>query len=144
METHVADITRVIQLSVAPAFLLVAVGTLINILNVRLGRIVDRRRVVQERLCTLTGDPALEAWQELAHLADRSALIYFAIMSSVVGALLICLVVAGSFLGVLASVELAKVVASLFVLAMVTMLVAWSLFLREIYLAVRVGTHKRR
>ena len=47
IEQHLSDITRVIQLSVAPAFLLVAMGTLINILAARLARIVDRRRVVQ-------------------------------------------------------------------------------------------------
>src|SRR5206468_3265536 len=31
METHIADITRVIQLAVAPVFLLTAIGTLITV-----------------------------------------------------------------------------------------------------------------
>ncbi len=49
MEPHVSDIVRIIQLVVAPVFLLTAVGTLINALNTRLGRAVDRRRVLEER-----------------------------------------------------------------------------------------------
>ena len=50
----------------------------------------------------------------------------------------------GAFLGALLSVELAQVVAGLFVLAMVAMVVAWSLFLYEVSLAVWAGTHNRR
>ncbi|MCC9000325.1 MAG: DUF2721 domain-containing protein [Candidatus Contendobacter sp.] len=144
MESHLTDITRVIQLSVAPAFLLVAMGTLITILSTRLGRIVDRRRVVQDRLDSLTGASAAEQQQEMALLIRRGNLIYFAILFAVFGALLVCLVVAGAFLGALLSVELAQVVAGLFVLAMVSMVAAWSLFLSEVYLAVWAGTHNRR
>jgi len=50
MESHLTDITRVIQLAIAPVFLLTAIGTLIAVLNVRLGRNVDRRRVLEEDL----------------------------------------------------------------------------------------------
>lgn len=144
MESHLTDITRVIQLSVAPAFLLVAMGTLITILSTRLGRIVDRRRVVQDRLDPLTGASATEQRQEMTLLIRRGNLIYFAILFAVLGALLVCLVVASAFLGALLSVELAQVVAGLFVLAMVSMVAAWSLFLGEVYLAVWAGTHNRR
>jgi hypothetical protein len=37
METHITDITHVIQLAVAPVFLLTAIGTLITAPNNRLG-----------------------------------------------------------------------------------------------------------
>lgn len=40
METHISDITRVIQLAVAPVFLLTAIGTFITALNNRLARAV--------------------------------------------------------------------------------------------------------
>ncbi len=143
MELPLTDITRVIQLSVAPAFLLVAMGTLITILTTRLARIVDRRRVVQERLGSLTGEAA-EQEQEMVQLLRRGNLIYFAILFAVLGALLVCLVVGVTFLGVLLSVALANLVAGLFVLAMVSMVVAWSLFLSEVSLAVWAGTHNRR
>ncbi len=142
MTLPLADLTHVIQLSLAPAFLLVAIGGLIMILATRLGRIVDRRRALLERSATRPDAPALTA--ELANLAHRSTLIYFAILSAVIGALLVCLVVAGAFLGALLDVKLAAVVASLFVLAMIALIIAWSLLLREIYLAVRIGDHRHR
>ncbi len=59
-------------------------------------------------------------------------------------ALLVCLVVASAFIGALMTTDLARVVAGLFVLSMGTMIVALSLFLREVYLAVRSGTHTNR
>ena len=42
--THITDITHAIQLAVAPVFLMTAIATLINVLNARLGRTIDRRR----------------------------------------------------------------------------------------------------
>jgi hypothetical protein len=139
METHIADITRVIQLAVAPVFLLTAIGTLITALNNRLGRAVDRRRVVQERLLQGSPDGATEARAELSRLVQRSRLIYFAILAAVTAALLVCLVVAGAFVGALLAVELSKMVAVLFILAMCALIVSLALFLREIFLAVSFG-----
>ncbi len=146
MESRIADLTHVIQLSVAPAFLLVAIGNLIMILSVRLGRIVDRRRVLEDRSDAITGDPAAGIAVELTHLNQRAFLIYFAILSAVLGALAVCLVVAGAFLGALLTVEMKLVegVAGLFVLAMLSMVIAWSLLLREVYLAIRVGARRYR
>jgi len=136
METHIADITRVIQLAVAPVFLLTAIGTLITALNNRLGRAVDRRRVVQERLQHASQEDAAEARVELRRLEQRSRLIYFAILAAVVAALFICLVVAGAFVGALVAVELSKMIAVLFILPMCALIVSLALFLREIFLAV--------
>ncbi|HEY5763322.1 MAG TPA: DUF2721 domain-containing protein [Rhodocyclaceae bacterium] len=141
MESHLTDIARVIQLAVAPVFLLTALATMISALNTRLGRIVDRRRVVFAR-----SDSAADAESagELDLLARRSRLVYFAIFCVVSAALLVCLVVAGAFLGALLSVDLARMVAALFIGAMLAMIAGLSLFLREVYLAVRAGSHNRR
>lgn len=144
MESHITDITRVIQLAVAPVFLLTAVATLITALNNRLGRIVDRRRVVDERLRGLAEVAAAALNNELRLLVRRIRLIYFAILAAVLGALLVCLVVAGAFLGALLSVDLSKAVAVLFILAMFALIVCLGLFLREVFLAVTGGSHKIR
>jgi len=139
METHITDITRVIQLAVAPVFLLTAIGTLITALNNRLGRAVDRRRVVQERLQQAGYESAAEARTELVRLEQRSRIIYFSILAAVTAALLVCLVVASAFVGALLSIELSKLVAVLFILAMVALIVSLALFLREIFIAVNFG-----
>ena len=143
MESHLTDITRVIQLAVAPVFLLTAIATLINSLNARLGRIVDRRRVVQERLHTRAPGEAAAAVQEIRNLARRSQLVYHSIFCAVLSALLVCLVVAGAFLGALLGVDLARSVATLFIAAMLGLIAGLGLFLREVYLAVRTAAHHR-
>lgn len=139
MEPHLTDIARVIQLAVAPVFLLTAIATLINAMNTRLGRIVDRRRVIQTRL--KDGDQP-EARTELAKLARRTRLVYYSIFCAVFAALLVCLVVAGAFLGALIAVNLSRTVATLFIAAMLAIIAALGLFLREIYLAVRAAGHE--
>ncbi len=143
MDPHLTDISRVIQLAVAPVFLLTAIATLINALNSRLGRIVDRRRVVQDRMRTRAPGEVETADREMSYLERRSRLVYQAIFCSVLSALLVCLVVAGAFLGALLGVDLARTVATLFIGAMLTMIAGLSLFLREVYLAVRAGSHNQ-
>ena len=140
METHITDITHVIQLAVAPVFLLTAIATLITALNSRLGRIDDRRRILQDRLMNLAGTDAEMIVTELQRQRHRGKLIYFAIFSAVLGALFICLVVASAFLGALSAVDLSKEIAILFVLAMVAMIVCLGIFLREVFLAVSGGS----
>lgn len=140
VESHLTDITRVIQLAVAPVFLLTAIATLISAMNTRLGRIVDRQRVVRGR--SSEGDMA-EVGDELTWLAHRGRLVYYAIFCAVLAALLVCLVVASAFLGALLAVDLARLVAALFIAAMLGMIASLSIFLREIYIAVRTGTHVR-
>lgn len=143
MESHLTDISRVIQLAVAPVFLLTAIATLINTLNQRLGRIVDRRRVVQERLSVPASAADAAAEREIGLLQRRSQLVYYAILCAVLSALLVCLVVAGAFLGALLGVDLARSVATTFITAMLAMIAGLGLFLREVFLAVRSGTHRQ-
>ena len=136
MEIHIIAITRVIQLVVAPVFLLTAIGTLISA-NIRLGRAVDRRRIVQQ---LLEASPAGENLRtELGQLQRRTRLIYLAILAAVSSALLVCLVVVSAFIGVLLAVELSQFVAVLFILALCALIVSLGLFLREVFLAVSFG-----
>ena len=145
METHLTDITRVIQLAIAPVFLLTAIGTLITALNNRLGRVIDRRRVLHDRLRggADKNSEELHDWRREWHvLSRRIRLIYFALLSAGVGALLVCLVVAGAFIGALVATDLSRAVAVFFILAMFAVTASISMFLREVFLAVSGGTHK--
>ena len=146
MESHITDITHVIQLAVAPVFLLTAIGTLIAVLNIRLGRNIDRRRLMEEELRGSTEDKQTDEQRarrrELRLLARRVRLIYFAMLSAGLGALLVCLVVAGSFVGALVAVDISREVAVLFILAMFAVIGCLGMFLREVYLAVTTGGHK--
>ncbi|HYN27725.1 MAG TPA: DUF2721 domain-containing protein [Burkholderiales bacterium] len=145
MDAHVTDIARIIQLAVAPVFLLTAIGTILSALNNRLGRIVDRRRVLEDRLRTPVAEDASRAKEDLKELnllAQRIRLIYHAIMLAVLCALFVCLLVAGAFLGVFITTDVAKVVGTLFILAMFALIGSLGMFLREIFLAVKGGRHQ--
>jgi hypothetical protein len=135
MENHVTSVTHVIQLAVAPVFLLTAIATLISALNARLGRIVDRERAL-EVLGPTPSDTGIDQQREFAVLYRRAHFAYVAILAAGIAGLFICLVVALAFVGVLLEVDLARVLAVLFVLAMVSMITSLSVFLREIYTAV--------
>jgi hypothetical protein len=144
MDAHVTDIARLIQLAVAPVFLLTAIGTILSALNNRLGRIVDRRRLLEDRTRKAMAEGAEAAKEdvgELALLAQRIGLIYHAIMFAVVSGLLICFLVATAFMGVFISIDLARVVSMLFILSMFALIGCLALLLREVFLAVKVGRH---
>ena len=141
---HVTDITRIIQLAVAPVFLLTAIGTILSALNNRLGRIVDRRRVIEDRLrkgLTEGEQPAKEDVLELELLARRISLIYHAIVLAIICALFICMLVASAFLGVFVTIDIARLIGTLFILAMFALIGSLWMLLREVFLAVKVGRH---
>jgi len=146
MESAVSDITRVIQLAIAPVFLLTAIGTLITALNNRLGRVIDRRRVLHGWLRAEDDKSPAQDRRDWRHewgiLSRRIRLIYFALLSAGLGALLICLVVAGAFIGALMAIDLSRAVAMLFILAMFAVIASIGMFLREVFLAVSGGTHR--
>ncbi len=86
MESHITDIAHVIQLAVAPVFLLTAIGTLITAMNTRLGRIIDRRRILQERMSADAEQKSAERQRdlqrELALLYRRCKLIYGSMLAA--------------------------------------------------------------
>ncbi|MBL0141754.1 MAG: DUF2721 domain-containing protein [Betaproteobacteria bacterium] len=135
LDSQVFDITRAIQLAVAPVFLLTAIGTLINALTGRLGRAVDRRRKLEELLSAFEGEMHASMLGELSVLARRIKLVLWSITAAVFSALLVCLLVGTAFLGAFVDFHLAKPVAALFVMAILALTVCLLLFLREVYLA---------
>jgi Protein of unknown function (DUF2721) len=134
-ESHVFDITRAIQLAVAPVFLLTAIGTIINALINRLGRAVDRRRAVEELLPAFEGEARADLLVELTILARRIVLVLWSIGLAVLSALFVCLLIGTAFAGAFISLDLARPVAILFVAAVAALTVCLVLFMREVVLA---------
>ena len=135
LDSHVFDMTRAIQLAVAPVFLLTAIGAIINALMGRLGRAVDRRRKLEELLPAFEGETLASMERELGSLARRIKLVFWAMAFAVVSALLVCLLIGTAFIGALVAVDLSKPVAGMFVLAIAALTVCLLAFLREVFLA---------
>jgi hypothetical protein len=134
--TSVGDITHVIQLAIAPVFLLTGVGTILAVLSNRLGRAVDRARVLEERLPALAGGATGKVREELIVLSRRTQLIYTSIVLAVTCAIFVCLLIAVAFIDSFIAANLAKAIGALFVLAMISLTGSLGVFLREIFLAV--------
>ena len=144
IDPHVPEIFTVIQLAVAPVFLLTAIGTVIAALNIRLGRAVDRRRDLESKLATMTEEERLSAREELAVIARRIRFVYYAITAAVTSGLFVCLLIAGAFIGAFVQVRLSYTIGAMFVFAMLALIASLLLFLREIFLAVSTPRHVPR
>ncbi len=133
----VAGLSRAIQLSVAPVFLLTGIAGLLNIFTGRLARIIDRARALQQAQERV--EPALAGTLEraLAVQKRRTFLINRAILCTGFTALLVAGVVAVLFISAVAALDLAVIVVPVFVLAMVSLIVGLLLFLMEVQLAIR-------
>lgn len=140
-ESNFLDIARLIQLAVAPVFLLTAIGTIINVLAQRLGRSIDRRRVLEERLPEYRDQALLEAEVELQQLRRRIVYILWAITLAVLAGTLVCLMIGVAFAGAFIATSLARPVAGLFIAAVSFLTLALLLFLREVTIAV-VSAHQ--
>jgi len=135
-ETHVTDIARVIQLAVAPVFLLTAIGTILSVLSGRLARIVDRVRVLIDRASKLPRGERGWIEREVETLLRRRQLVNLAITSGTSAALLVSFLIASAFVGYLIGVDFSIFLAVVFIAAMGAFVSALVLFLREILIAV--------
>ena len=128
-------VAQTIQLALAPVFVLVAIGNIMNIMSTRLGRIVDRSRVLQERHAVTSGREHELIVHEIRLIDRRISLIGRAILLLVISGLVIGFVVALLFVEELFDVNLQQVAGAAFFLAIVLLMGALWLFLREIRLA---------
>ena len=96
---ELAILGRTIQSAVAPVFLLVATGNLINVMTGRLARVVDRSRALEERYAATQGAEHSRVVWELRRLDRRMSLVNTAIGMAVACGVVVCLMVAGLFLG---------------------------------------------
>jgi hypothetical protein len=134
---QLTDIAHAIQLAVTPIFLLAGVGITVNILTARLGRIVDRARVLTEHRQAAEALASAPLTAELAVLARRARLVYRAMALSITCALCLCLTVTALFVGSWLALNLATLITLLFVAAMLALIGALLTFFREIILATR-------
>lgn len=131
----VTTVAHVIQLAVAPVFLLTGVGAILAVLINRLARVVDRFRVLEHMLPAAGNDERAVLDIEMAILSRRARLIHWAISLCTICALFICIVIATLFTGSILDADLSGTIAALFIAAMLALISGLLCFLREISLA---------
>jgi len=136
--SSIEAMAQVIQLSVAPVFLLAGIAGLLGVLSTRLARIIDRARVIERRIPQAKTDEQRALMRrETKVLWRRIALINWAIRLCITGALAVCLVIVTLFLGEFVEVNIALIVAVLFVSAMVLIVAGLMFLLTEVGLSTR-------
>lgn len=135
---ELSDLAHIIELAVAPVFLLAGIGAFLNVMAARLARIVDRSRTLEARCGEKPDETEIERIRsELSVLDKRTAYAQRGIFLFSFAALMVCLVVAAFFIGAFINITLAAPVALLFIAAMFAMIGGLTLFLMEISIATR-------
>ena len=133
----ITDLARVIQLSIAPVFLITGIASLLGVLSGRLARLIDRARVLEALAAGAQEGTPAKVREELNVLSRRGKLIYRAITLGTTSALLVCFVIASLFISALGEYPISKIVGGLFIAAMLALIAALLFFLREVFLATR-------
>lgn len=135
---NIDTIASVIDLAVAPVFLLVAIGGFLNVCAGRLARIVDRARAMEPVILAARGEEHDQLIEEARLLDRRIRVVNSAISVAVLGAVMVCLLVVLLFLGSLFDADLGNAVALLFIAAIIAVGASFTVFLVETRLATRM------
>lgn len=135
---ELSDLAHIIELAVAPVFLIAGIGAFLNVMTARLARIVDRSRTLEAHWNEDLDQTEIERIRsELGILDKRTVYAQRAIFLFSFAALLVCFVVATLFIGDFVDLAVSALVALMFIAAMFAMIGGLMLFLMEISIATR-------
>lgn len=132
------NISAIVQLAVAPVFLLAGIAGFLSVMSGRLGRVIDRLREVERRLPLLEELEKIDVYQqELTILRRRGRITNRAIGLCTSSALLVCLLVVVLFISDYLQLAMTQYIILLFAAAMLLLILALISFLQEIRLATK-------
>ncbi len=132
---HTGVIAQTIQLALAPVFVLVAIGNIMNILTTRLGRIVDRSRALQKLHGETVGTDHDVVVVEMRYVDRRIHLIGRALLLLVLSGLAIGVTVGSLFIGEMFDRELRNLTGITFFVAIGLLMMALVYLLLETRIA---------
>lgn len=131
------DLITTLQLSIGPVILISGVGLILLSMTNRLGRIIDRSRLLVREFDSASKGDRTCILAELRILSKRARLNRAGIALAVVSVLLAALLIISLFLGALSQVEIAAFIVTLFILCMLSLILSLFLFLADINLALK-------
>lgn len=137
MSGGILDIAHIIQLAIAPVFLLAGLSGLLNVVASRLSRVVDRVRSLESDVPTAEEQLRIREIDELRILDLRMRICHFSIGLCTASAVLICLVVMILFIASLKAMNFGVPVSLLFIAAMLCLTLGLMLFLAEVTISTR-------
>ena len=127
-----SQLVMVLQQAVGPVVVISGVGLLLLTMTNRLGRIVDRSRLLATQARTTEGEAEEAAHLQLRILRDRAGLVRMAILLAGICVLFIALVIITLFVTALFKVEIAWLVAAFFIVSMLCLVASLIFFVRDI------------
>lgn len=129
------DLGSILPFAVGPVVLISGVGLLLLTLTNRLGRIVDRARILARERMGAEDQARARLATQLRILSRRARLIRLSVTLCALCILLVGVLITVLFLAPLLRLELAAEASLLFVLCMLCLIAAMVVFLQEIYLS---------
>jgi len=126
------NLLAVIQAAIAPVVLISGVGLLLLTLSARLGRIVDRTRLVAAQLYAAPESERDALEHQLSVLRHRARLIRLSLTLSATAVAVIGLLITLLFLGLVFGWHVTIVCTLLFVAALLCVVIAMFVFVREL------------
>ncbi len=127
-----------LQSALTPAFLLVALGSMLNLFTGRLSRIVDRSRDLQGQYASTQGRDHDLIVGELREQERRIRTVNTAIGLAVMSAIIVCFLIGILFLMGMAGIDLSAYAASAFLIAIALMAASLVMFLIEVRYAISI------
>ena len=127
-------VSQLIQLSVAPVFLLAAVGGILNVFTGRLSRIIDKVEKLDAENRQNIDELAERQKERRDSLAKRMRNMNLAILFCTITGLLVATVIVIMFSSALLEFDESILIATLFIIAMLSFILSLTLFLKEIFL----------
>lgn len=139
-DNAINTVSHLIQLAVAPVFLLAGVGAVLNVFVGRLSRIIDKAEILTEKLQhdrehKLIDKSSATLRKKRSYLEKRIKNMNLAILACTMTGLLISTVIMTMFLSAFFAFNGAFTIGILFIMAMSAFIIALSLFLKEIFMA---------
>ena len=130
---NIHQVTVAIRDAVAPVFLLTGIGSMLGVMTSRLGRAIDRARLLNE----MVPEKRVKYSDELDIIVRRTKWLRRAIGLVTLAALCVCISIASLFVGVELGFNVPHVVMISFIASMFSVIFGLLCFLREIVLASR-------
>lgn len=129
--SNIHEVTIAIRDAVAPVFLLTGVGSILAVMTNRLGRAIDRARLLNE----MPPEKRIKFKDELNIIVRRTKWLRRAIAWATLAALSVCISIASLFIGVEMHANMSHIVMISFITSMFSVIIGLLCFLREVLLA---------
>ena len=135
--TKLSQFLPELQTAIGPVILISGVGLLLLSLTNRFGRAVDRTRQILREMRAASGDDRKRLAAQVENLYERARLIQRAIIFSALSLLFASVLIITLFCTVLFQVELAVVIALLFIACLVLLILSLLAFIMDIHLSLK-------